>query len=253
MTEMPLARQLPRLCRRRCAVRRPRPGFPGLPDRQGPALDLLSPRFDITAKASPSRSSPPAGSTPHLLPRLFPRQARGLRDHLASGQKSGIAAPKNSAHVARLNFGHFVAGPTSLRHIRTIWSEIGGQGLEPARSLLAALPLAALALRQTHISQSFRPKFAPSATKFMQQAHGRPKLCCIAKRHVMLDIALTVVRDGLRKLLPALSSFQPFPSEMFGVFARCFKLIRPAPLGDAGPFFGLLQRLAAVMLGLVPS
>jgi hypothetical protein len=52
----------------------------------------------------------------------------------------------------------------------------------------------------------------------------------------MLNIASTVVRDGLRKLLPALSSFQPFPSEMFGGFARCFKLIRPAPFGDAGFF-----------------
>src|SRR6478735_5460714 len=51
----------------------------------------------------------------------------------------------------------------------------------------------------------------------MQPAHGGPKLCCIAKRQVMLDIVLTVVRNGLRNLLPALSSFQPFPSEMFGV------------------------------------
>jgi len=58
----------------------------------------------------------------------------------------------------------------------------------------------------------------------------------------MADIELTVVRNGLRNLLPALSSFQPFPSEMFGGFARCFKLSKPAPLGDAGSFFTCMLR-----------
>lgn len=51
----------------------------------------------------------------------------------------------------------------------------------------------------------------------MQLAHGGSKLCCIAKRQSLHNIEYTVVRNGLRNLLPALSSFQPFPSEMFGV------------------------------------
>src|SRR6478752_7959082 len=70
----------------------------------------------------------------------------------------------------------------------------------------------------------------------MQFPHSGPKLCCIAKRHVLPDIAITVVRNGLRILLPALSSFQPCPSEMFGGNAGCFKLQRPAPSGR-WPFF----------------
>jgi hypothetical protein len=65
--------------------------------------------------------------------------------------------------------------------------------------------------------------------------HDRPAQCCIAKRQVLLDIVLTVVRNGLRILLPALSSFQPFPSEMFGACAEYFKLLGRL-LRDAGLF-----------------
>jgi len=82
----------------------------------------------------------------------------------------------------------------------------------------------------------------------MHHAHGGPKICCIAKWQVLADIELTVVRNGLRNLLPALSSFQPFPSEMFGGFARCFKLTKPAPLGDAGSFFARLRRRSPPLL-----
>ena len=75
-----------------------------------------------------------------------------------------------------------------------------------------------------------------------------PSLCCIAKRQVLPDIAITVVRNGLRYLLPALSSLQPFPSEMFGVRAGCFKLQRPAPSGVGLFFVGFAGRPRASAL-----
>jgi len=65
----------------------------------------------------------------------------------------------------------------------------------------------------------------------MQLAHGGSNQCCIAKWQVLHDIELTVVRNGLRNLLPALSSFQPFPSEMFGILPDVSNLQSRLPSG----------------------
>ena len=71
----------------------------------------------------------------------------------------------------------------------------------------------------------------------MQRRMASPKPCCIAKWQACPILAITVVRNGLRILLPALSSFQPFPSEMFGDFARCFKLHKAGSLRGRRLFF----------------
>jgi hypothetical protein len=52
----------------------------------------------------------------------------------------------------------------------------------------------------------------------------------------MPDIVTTVVRNGLRNLLPALSSFQPFPSEMFGVLPDVSNLQSRLPSGTPALF-----------------
>ncbi len=49
------------------------------------------------------------------------------------------------------------------------------------------------------------------------------------KRQTPPNIAVAVVERALL-LLPAAVSFQPFPSEMFGDNAKCFKLSRPVSL-----------------------
>lgn len=53
------------------------------------------------------------------------------------------------------------------------------------------------------------------------------------------NMAITVVRDGLRILLPASSSSQPFPSEMFGAFALDVSNFQAGSFGTPAFFLAL--------------
>ena len=71
----------------------------------------------------------------------------------------------------------------------------------------------------------------------MRRVHSQALRCCVAKWPTRADIGPTVVRNGLRHLLPASTPFQPVPSEMFGVLPNVSNFQGRLPTGRRPLFF----------------